>query len=75
MMMAKEMSIKAEEKNINDGEEAEGFVKTSISMRSFPPVSASSEDVPAVAYNMDGIGNKTEQPWRSLFLAFLNFVH
>ncbi|CAI9288595.1 unnamed protein product [Lactuca saligna] len=33
-------------------------------MRSFPPVSASSEDVPAVAYNMDGIGNKTEQPWR-----------
>nr|KAJ0197988.1 hypothetical protein LSAT_V11C700348570 [Lactuca sativa] len=64
VMMAKEMSIKAEEKNINDGEEAEGSVKTSISMRSFPPVSASSEDVPAVAYNMDGIGNKTEQPWR-----------
>ncbi|CAH1415408.1 unnamed protein product [Lactuca virosa] len=64
VMMAKEMSIKAEEKNINDGEEAEGSVKTSISMRSFPPVSASSEDVPAVAYNMDGIRNKTEQPWR-----------
>ncbi|CAH1417724.1 unnamed protein product [Lactuca virosa] len=60
VMMAKEMSIKAEEKNINDGEEAEGSVKTSISMRSFPPVSASSEDVPAVADNMDGIGNKTE---------------
>ncbi|KAI3787780.1 hypothetical protein L2E82_00205 [Cichorium intybus] len=56
--MAKEMSIKTEEKNINDGDE--GSVKTSISMRSFPPVSASSEDVPAVTDNNNTDGNKTE---------------
>ncbi|KAL4588131.1 hypothetical protein LXL04_001011 [Taraxacum kok-saghyz] len=63
VMIAKEMS---KGKNINDGDdnsslpqEHEGSVKTSISLTSFPPVSASSEDVPAVADNNTD-GNRTE---------------
>ncbi|KAD3338274.1 hypothetical protein E3N88_33795 [Mikania micrantha] len=73
VMMAKELSIKTEEKSINDGDdtsssqntfsslphEQEESVKTSISLTSFPPVqgSASSEDIP-IATNIDR--NKTE---------------
>ncbi|PWA89657.1 beige/BEACH/WD domain containing protein [Artemisia annua] len=72
--MAKELSVKAEDKNTNDADdtsssqntfsslphEQEESTKTSISMGSFAPVqgSASSEDIPVVTDNMDG--NKTE---------------
>ncbi|KAI3682688.1 hypothetical protein L1987_82849 [Smallanthus sonchifolius] len=73
VMMAKELSVKTEDKNINDGDdtsssqntfsslphEQEESVKTSISLTSFPPVqgSASSEDI-LISTDMDG--NKTE---------------
>ncbi|KAI3676427.1 hypothetical protein L1987_86035 [Smallanthus sonchifolius] len=74
VMMAKELSVKTEDKNINDADdsnssqntfsslpyELEESVKTSISLTSFPPVqgSASSEDIPIDTDNIDG--NKTE---------------
>ncbi|KAF5820568.1 putative transcription factor WD40-like family [Helianthus annuus] len=74
VMIAKELSVKTEDKNINDGDdtsssqntfsslphEQEESVKTSISLTSFPPVqgSASSEDIPIATDNIDG--NKTE---------------
>nr|XP_043610012.1 protein SPIRRIG-like [Erigeron canadensis] len=70
VMMAKELSIKSEDKNINDGDdtsssqntfsslphEQEESVKTSISITSFPPVqgSASSEDIPIASDDIDG---------------------
>lgn len=70
LKMAKDLSIRAEEKNLNDGDdtcssqntfsslpqEQEQSVKTSISMGSFPQgqVSTSSEDVPVMPKNMVG---------------------
>ncbi|XP_071742483.1 protein SPIRRIG-like [Rutidosis leptorrhynchoides] len=69
VMMAKELSVKAEDKNIIDGDdssssqntfsslphEQEESAKTSISIGSFPPVqgSASSDDIPVVTNNIN----------------------
>ncbi|KAK9069020.1 hypothetical protein SSX86_013136 [Deinandra increscens subsp. villosa] len=69
VMMAKELSVKMEEKNINDADdtgssqntssslphEQEESVKTSISLTSFPPVqgSTSSEDISIDTNNID----------------------
>ncbi|XP_076960004.1 protein SPIRRIG-like [Bidens hawaiensis] len=74
VMMAKDLTIKTEDKNINDGDdtsssqntfsslphEQEESVKTSISLTSFPPVqgSASSEDISIATDNIDT--NKSE---------------
>lgn len=68
--MAKELSVKTEDKNLNDCDdssssqntfsslphEQEQSVKTSISLGSFPreQVSSSSEDIPVVANNVNG---------------------